>query len=799
MGNDLRFAGRILRRFKLYSVASAITLAVGIGAATAVFSVIDATLLRPLPYRDPDRLVVLSSVQTDSTGTDLSFSLSQIELVTFRASSMFEGIEAVDSRPVSLVGSGEPVVVTAGAITSGFFDVLGMAPALGRMFSAEEERQNAGVAVLSHSLWTNRFSANPAALGQTIVLGGRAHVIVGVMPQDLRPIFDRSSVWTPLNPQIDAARQNNRSMFTVARLRADVSAAQAQAELTTLSLPLATQFPAGHRRAKPAVQALHENLFGPRAPALWMLGFAVLALLTLACANVANLTLGHLSMRQGELATRSLVGAGAARILRLLIVQTALLAIIGGALGLACVTLLLPPLVALYNANGAAAITLRVDWRVLAVSIGVIAGAALLCAAMPAWKIHRAALAGGSLRMAAVRFSAGRWERRVRGTLVSAQVAIAVALLCASGTLFKSLNSMLATSPGFPADRVLTMQMLLPTAIYPDVQARAAVVKRMLERVERVPGVLAVGTTQSTFLPAQSMRTMMHVEGIHTEEPERSHIRHITPGYFAAMQVPVIEGRAIDLRDEAGFPPVCMVSQTFAKRYFPNGSAVGHRVRRARAVVAWMTIVGVAGDVRDEGLATDPGPVLYVPYLQDNTPTARVSLVARTQGDPTQLANSVREAIWEIDRNQPIDRVASLEDVFLEGASAERFRTLLVGLFAFGGLTLAIIGVYAVTAASVTARTWEAALRLALGARPWTLAARMVREASTQIVTGVAAGVTAFSLLGRLLSGLLYQTSAADPSIIAGAALTTIVLAVLAAAWQARRLAKVSPAVGLRA
>lgn len=333
--------------------------------------------------------MVLSSVQVDSTGTDLSFSLSQIELVTFRASSMFEGIEAVDSRPVSLVGGGDPEVVTAGAITSGFFDVLGVAPALGRMFSAEEERRNAGVAVLSHSLWANRFSASPAALGQTIVLGGRAHVVVGVMPQDLRPLFDRSSVWTPLNPRIDPARQNNRSMFTVARLRAHVPVEQAQAELTTLSVPLATQFPAGHRRARPAVQPLRENLFGTRAPALWMLGLAVLGLLTLACANVANLTLSHLSTRQGELATRSLVGAGAARILRLLIVQIALLSIIGGTLGLACVTLLLPPLVALYNANGAAVVTLGVDWRVLSVSIGVIAGTTLLCAAVPAWQIHR--------------------------------------------------------------------------------------------------------------------------------------------------------------------------------------------------------------------------------------------------------------------------------------------------------------------------------------------------------------------------------------------------------------------------
>lgn len=400
--------------------------------------------------------------------------------------------------------------------------------------------------------------------------------------------------------------------------------------------------------------------------------------------------------------------------------------------------------------------------------------------------------------MAAVRFSAGRIERHVRTALVSLQIGIAVALLCTSGTLLKSLDAVLSMTPGFAADHVLTMQMMLPPAIYPDVQSRAAVVKRMLESVGQVPGVVAVGTTQSTFLPNSSMFTMMYVDGIHLEAADRSHIRHITPGYFDALKVPVLEGRAIDMRDQSGAPLVCLVSDAFARKYFPNRSAVGQRVRRAGATVNWMTIVGVVSDVRDVGLVTDPGPLLYVPYLQLNTPTARVSLVARTAGDPTPMAGAIRQAIWRVDRNQPMDRVASLDNVLLEGASAERFRTWLVAQFAIAGVLLAIVGVYAMTSASVTARTWEASLRLALGARPWSVASAVVRDAAGQVAAGVVLGLGTFYLLRRLIATLLFQTAALDLSVMLAAAIGLSMLALAAAAWQARRLAAVSPALGLR-
>jgi putative ABC transport system permease protein len=799
MWDDIRFAFRTLGRFKLYAFASITTLALAIGATTAVLSVIDATLLRPLPFADPDRLVSLSSNQTGPDGTELAFGLSQIELIGFRqADSAFAGIDAIEPRVLGLTGAGEPATVQVGAATSGVFHTLGIAPAMGRMFTADEERANAGLAVLSHRIWSERFSARADIVGQAITLGGRSYDIVGVMPANLRLLVDRSDVWIPLNPVIDAARQNIRMMVSFGRLRDGVTLDRARAELAPIAAGLARDWPLGHARATPRVVTLQESLYGQREPALWMLGVTVLGLLGLACANVANLTLSHLSARRAELATRVLVGAGRWRVIRLLLTQTAVMAALGGGAGLLAVSFGLTPLVALYNGDGQGVVTLGVDGRVIGLTLAVITAATLLSAVVPALRIHGAAGAGELLRVASTRASAGPWERRMRAALVTAQIGIAVALLCMSATLIASLRTVLTIAPGFAADRVLTMQILLPPAVYPDPAARAGVVSRMLERIQAVPGVAAVGTTQTTFLPNQGMFTMMHVEGGSTPDAERSHIRHITPGYFDALRVRVLEGRPIDERDRMNAPLVCNVSETFAKTFFPAGTAVGHRVRRAGQTPVWMTVVGIVADVRDNGLANVPLPTLYVPYYQLNTPTARVSVVARTSGDTVAMAPAIRAAIWSVDRTQPIDRVLPLTEVLLEGASAERFRALLVGLFAVIGLALAVVGVYAVAASAVVARTFEASLRLALGARPWRLVAGMLREAGMQAGAGVALGIGGYAALSGLIAELLFHTSAADPAIVAGAAAVMLVSSIGAALMQLRRLATVSPALGLR-
>ena len=799
MWDDLRFSLRTLSRFKLYAFAATATLTLAIAATTAVLSVIDATVFRSLPFADPDRLVLLSSTQPAPDGSELDFALSQIELVSFRtARASLAAIEAVEPRTMGLSGSGEPVTLKVGACTSGLFEALGVHPAIGRMFRPDEERTGAGLAVLSHRLWSERFNAAGAVLGQTMNLGGRSYEVVGVMPRGLRLIFDDSDVWIPLNPVIDAARQNNRMMVSIGRLQEGASVERARAELVPISGVLAREWPLGHSKAAPKVRALHEGLFGPREPALVMLGVAVLGLLALGCANVANLTLGHLASRRQELATRVLVGAGRWRIARLLTIQTTVMACVGGAAALLFVALALPPLVALYNGGGQGVVALAVDGRVLGLTLAVVAVTILSCSLVPALRVHRAASTGDLVRLASARTSQGRWERRLRAGLVTLQIGIAVALLCTSATLMASLRTMLTSAPGFSPEQVLTMQLMLPPAVYPDAPARAAVVSRLLERIEAVPGVVAAGTTQTTFLPNQGMFTMMYLEGGATPDPERSHIRHITPGYFETLRVPVLEGRPLEERDRAGAALVCNVSQAFAKKYFPDGNAVGRRVRRASSPVLWMTIVGVVGDVRDNGLANAPLPALYVPYYQLNTPTARVSVVVRTTGDPAAMGAAIRGAIWAVDGNQPIDRMLPLTGVLVEGASAERFRALLVGLFATIGLALAIVGVYAVAASAVVARTFEASLRLALGARPWRLVAGMLREAGAQTVAGVAIGIGGYAAISGLIAGLLFRTSPADPAIVIGSAALMLACSLGAALFQLRRLARVSPALGLR-
>ena len=797
MWNDIRFALGTLRRFCPYSTAASLTLALGIGAASAVFSVIDATLLRALPYGDADRLVALRTELRGPAGPQI-LPPSQIELVTWQTATTFEGIAAAELRTLAMTGTGDPEVIDVSAISSRLFPLLGVAPSIGRLFSEAEEQQNAALLVLSHALWQRRFNGDRAVLGQTVTLGGRPHTIIGVMPADFRLVFDTSTAWTPLNPVVDPARQNNRFMFAVGRLRSDVTLAQAKSELATLGAPLAIQFPSGHSHASPVVEGLQDNLFGARTPALQMLAIAALALLALACANVANLTLNHLLVRQGELATRSLLGASTGRIVRLLLVQIGLLALMGGGAGFVAGAAILPYLLDLYNAGGGPVVALGIDWRVLAISGGTIAGTAMLCALLPAIRIHRAAVQGQGLSLAGARFSPGRLERRVRASLVCAQIGIAVALLCTSGALIRSVTAVMSVPPGYGADRVLTMQMMLPPALYPDAPSRAQFVERMLAQVQAIPGIVSAGTTQSTFLPNSGMSTFMHVEHLHVENADRSAIRHITPGYFTALGVPVVEGRAIDMRDRMGTHPVCMVSASFANKYFPNGGAVGRRVRRAGATAVWMEIVGVAGDVRDVGLVAEPLPMLYVPYLQNNTATARVSLVAKTEGDPGRFVANVRQAIREVDPNQPVSRVAALDEVLLEGASAERFRALLVGLFAAAGVLLAVVGTYAMTAASVTARTWEASLRIALGAQPWRIAAGVIRDAALQVSLGAVLGLAGFWSARKLVSALLFQTSATNGLVIFTSVMGLAILALSAAAVQARRLTSVSPALGLR-
>jgi putative ABC transport system permease protein len=800
LATDVRFACRMMLRHPVYVIASTLTLALGIGATTAVFAVVDATLLRPLAYTAPERLVGLNAMMSNPDGRPIAYSLSQIEHLRWRDARAFEYIESIEPRAMALTGAGDPEVLRGGLASSGLFRMLGVDPALGRAFTAEEEQSNAAVAVLSDGLWRQRFNGDRSALGRTVTLDGRTFEVIGVMPVGFRALFEGSNVWIPLRPTVDPNRSGVRVMITAGRLHQGVRVAQAQAELVPISHALGQEFPITHAQITPQVVPLREQLYGQRRTTLVALLMAVLLLFALACVNVVNLTYGHVAGRRTEFLIRAALGGGLWRLVRLQLVQSGLIAAAGGAIGLWIMQGVLPGVLALNAAGGLTPILVSIDWRVAAFGGVLVVAVTALSGALPAMQAHGASFSGSLARASSGRVKGGRGDQRTRAILVVAQIALAFILLCSAGVFLTSLQRLLQTSPGFSPDHVLSMQLTLAPARYPDLRARASFVQRALDRINEIPGVIASGTTQTTFLPNQSMNTLFSVDGAPMDpaRAETAHMRHITPGYFKALRVPVLEGRSFDERDRVGAPAVCMVSARFAKQFWPNQSALDHQVRRAGANSAWLRVIGVAGDVMDSGLGVEQGPTLYVDYLQINTATARVSLLVRMSGDPLASARAVQQAVWSIDPGQSMDRVGRLQDVLIETTSEQQFQTILLSGFALIGLALAVIGVYGVTAAAVKARTWEAGVRMALGASSSRVLGEMLRESGGRVFAGIGIGATVFLAAGRLVSSLLYNTSYADPRVIAGAVILLAAVSMAVVYTQAKRLANVSPVLVLR-
>jgi predicted permease len=792
----------VLIRNRIFAVACIITLALAIGTTTAVFSVIDATLLRPLPYRDPDQLKTLNVLLAPSWDGDFAslYGPSEVELVRWRSAHAFEFIEGLEPRLMALSGSGEPESVNGAAVSSGLFPMLGVEPALGRAFTAEEEHADARLAVASDGFVRRHFVSAASSIGASIVLDDVLYQIVGVMPGSFHPFNDPSEVWIPMHPIVDPARAGNRLMTVVGRLRPGTTSAQAQDELASISVDIGREFPVTNAKAKPMIIDLKEQTFGSQRPALLTLGAATALLLLLACVNVMNLTIGHLAVRQAELAIRSAIGAGRRELVRLQLVETTLLAIVGGVLGIGVMNSVVGTLMSLYTRKNALPIQARIDWRVAAFGMIVTGTVAIVSAVVPALRAHSSVRDGGLVRVSSGRVSGGAWERRARAALVALQVAFAVTLLCGSGVFIASLQRLLANHPGFSSERVWSAQVRLSPIRYPDALARAHFVKTMLERISALPGVLAAGTTQTTFQPNESMQSLAWVEGrtVDAQHPETVHIRHITPGYFGALRIAVVEGRAIDDRDDYGTPAVSMVNARWAKQYWPTESALGHRIRRAGPGSPWLTVVGVTSDIMDNGLGVQPAPTMYVPYLQQNTKTARVTLLVRTSNDSNGYSRDIERAVWSIDSAQPLADLQTLSTIMTASTGDERFRTALMTLFASIGLILAIIGVYGVTSASITTRTREIGIRMALGASGSSVILSVVSESARRVLLGTFMGLALFFGLGRIASSLLYKTSYTDPLILAMATLPLVFTALLISYLQARHLAAVNPVTALQ-
>jgi predicted permease len=709
-------------------------------------------------------------------------------------------MDAIEPRLIGLTDQGDPEIVNAGAITSGYFSTLGVVPMTGRVFSAQEENSDARLAVISDAFRRQHFREAESPIGKSIVLDGSDYEVIGVMSPAFHLLMTPSEVWIPLHPTASPTRAGQRIMNVLARLRLGVTMEQARQELASISSQIAREFPATQSHVTPVVMDLRQQIYGTKRTGLITLAAGVALLMLLACVNVFNLKFGHLAARRGEFAIRALIGSQRWRLGRLQIVETAILALAGGALGMFAMNWIVGVLLALYSRPGQPVISASLDFRVALFGLLVTLSVATLSGVVPAIRAQESGVENALRRVAAARAGGGLLDRRIRAGLVVSQIALAVMLLCASGVFLVSLRRLLQTQPGFSADNVWTGQLRLSPLRYSDVVGRARFVRESLARISSIPGVVAAGSTQTTFLPNQSMQTLAWVEGKTTDasNAENFHIRHVTPGYFRALRAPVIEGRAIDDRDQMGTPPVCMVNARLARQIWPKESAIGHRIRRNSTTAQWMTIIGIAGDVMDNGLGVQPAPTLYVAYFQQNTSTARVGLVVRTANDSPSFGREIERAVWSVDRAQPIDSLGPLNGVLTQSTGDQRFQTILLSSFALLGMLLAMVGVYSVTAGSVTARTWEMGVRLALGATPESVILTMLRESALCLFAGVTLGVAFFLALGRLAANLLYQTSPADARILAAATLPLILTAIAICYLQARRLGNVDPVSALR-
>jgi putative ABC transport system permease protein len=796
--SDLQHIGRSLWRRPAFGVAAVLTMTLAMGAVTSIVAVADAVLLRPLSYPRADRLLGLSASVPDPTGRPLSYLLSPVEFVRVRENARtLEQTEAVSPIERALAVDGEPETVQVGEASAGYLRLFGLDPVLGRNFTEVEDRERSAVVVLDGGLWQRRFGSDPSIIGRPILLDGAPYVVIGVTRAGFQPQLQAIDAWTPLGAAVDPSRPGVRFLIGAARLRETSTIDEAQQELTAIQVGVAKDFPQTHSTAHLVVADMHETLYGTYRPTLLPMLGGVGFLLLIACTNVASLTVGRVAERRDEMAVRLALGAASGRILQYQLTETAIIVTIGCVCGLALTAWALPALVAVYPAALPSDISIGIQPRVFGVVCALIGFSTLAAGLVPAWRAS--STTAGSL-LAHSRTSTGQArDRRAREWLLGGQLGVSVLLLGAAGTLAVGLIRLSQIDPGVDSQSVLTMQ-LAPPARFPQAQERAAFVARVLDRVREVSGVMAAGTTQTTWQLMASMQTRIEIEGrpLSPDDNTVVHIRHITPGYFEALRVKVTEGRAIDARDAFGENPVAMVSQSFAQRFWAGQHPLGRRFRRTTTGSQWLNVIGVARDVMDSGIGWELGPTIYLPYLQQNTPTARVTLVVRTTNDPTLSATAIQKAIWSVDPRQPIDAVKTVDEAMRESTAQPRFRTMVLMAFATAGLLLACVGVYGVASYGASLRRREIGMRMALGASREQVVALLLWQSLRPVALGIGAGVVLAAAAAAPINRLVNQPEANGMAATALAAGILFACAMVATWLPARRTSRAVPIEAIR-
>ena len=795
---DLRYGALMLLKQPGFTLVAVFTLALGIGANSAIFSVVNGVLLRPMPLEDPDRLIkIWETFLPSGHGTTSAPNLKDWR----EQNTVFNGIAAYQFSSFNLREQESPERLQGATVSPNFFDVVGAHPRLGRAFqTGEDEAGRNRVALLSHGLWQRAFGGDAGVVGKEIPLNGENYMVIGVMPPDFRFPSRLTEIWVPLVIPPDLIdNRGSHWMFTLARLKPEVGFEQAREQMVSIAKRLERQYPDSQAGRSVFLIPLQEETVQGIRPALRALMFAVGFVLLIACANVANLLLARATSRRREIAVRTALGAGRLRLVRQLLTESLLLAGAGGALGLALAKWGMEALLVLAENFLPRANEVSLDWRVAGFTAALSLLTGVFFGLIPALQSSRVDLQSSLKEGAGA--GGGAQTNWLRGALVAAEVAATMVLLIGAGLLVKSFIRLYETDLGFKAENVLTMSLALPESKYPDVRAAAAFYQKLLERVASLPGARSAGVINHLPLQEWGFNGDIAIEGQGPVEPgrqPRAEFRATSQDYFRTLSVPLISGRFFTAQDQSDSAPVVIVNQTLARRFLPGQDPIGKRIRAIGK--DWRTVIGVVGDVRQSGVTQAARAEIFVPLTQAIfTPlTQTMSLAVRADANPEALISAVRNTVREVDPAQPVFNVKTMEAVVADSISDRRLNMLLLGIFAAVALTLAMIGIYSVMSYTVSQHTREIGVRMALGARPLDVLKLVVGQGMVLTLAGVGLGLAGAFGLTRLMATLLYGVTATDPMTFVIVSALLVIVALLACYVPARRATKVDPMVALR-
>ena len=806
---DLRYGFRLLLKNPGFTTVAVLTLALGIGANTAMFSVVNAVLLRSFPYTEPDRLVIVWETQLQ-LGLPLMYASPPNYGDWREQNSSFEEMAAWTPREFFITQSDEPVRVEGAQVAASLFQVLKVSPVTGRTFSPEEDRPGGGqVVLLGYGLWQSRFGGDPSIAGRTIDINNQPHTIVGVMPPDFkfppgislegtRPA-PQTQLWLPLARELKGGQRGAHNLTVIARLKPGVSIESARAEMSALAGRLEQEHPASNAGWNIALVPFEEQVLGDVRPALLVLLIAVAFVLLIACVNVANLLLARGAARQKEFAIRAALGAGRGQLVRQLLVESTALALMGGVAGLLLAVWSTEYLLRLAPQNIPRLDEVGIDLGVAGFTLGITLLTGALFGLAPALGTSSPSLIRW-LKEGGRSSNQGAGRTYLQSIFVVAEVALSLLLLVGAGLLFRSFLQLRGVDPGFQSDRALTMRVSLPQVKYPQRAQRAAAFGEMERRIKALPGVESAGFVLETPLSADRQGTSFRVEG--EPEPPPNEDRQInftftTPGYFQAIGVPVLRGRNFNDQDAQASPEVVLINEAMARRFFPNEDPIGKRLFAGFSDQVPRRIVGIVGNVRHDALSSVPSPNLYVPYFQLSAFNT-MSLAVRTDSDPMNALASVREQIKAVDREAPVHTIKTMEQVVAESMAQPRFSALMSAIFAGVALLLAAVGIYGVISYSVAQSTQEIGLRMALGAQRRDIYRLVLGKGMALTLIGLGIGLVAAFALTGFIAGLLFEVSPLDTTTFAAITLLLAAVALAACYIPARRATRVDPMVALR-